>query len=146
MRERFQRRWPALLLAAVGSVFVLVVVLESLEGEKASGAAVAQAGVTGTALPVQREPVRPRARIKAIVCRVFGPRCGAALRVASCETGGTFYPRARGSAGERGLFQIHPVHFGWLNERRLYEPRYNARAAFRLSRGGRDWSHWTCRP
>jgi Lysozyme like domain len=85
-------------------------------------------------------------QIKAQVCRVFGDRCGAALEVANCETGGTFDPHAQGSAGERGLFQIHPIHWDWLNEWRLFEPRYNARAAYRLSRGGRDWSHWTCRP
>jgi Lysozyme like domain len=82
-----------------------------------------------------------------IICQVFtGWRCGPALRVARCETGGTFYARALGRAGERGLFQIHPVHFRTFDRRRLFEPRYNARAAFRLSRGGRDWSPWTCRP
>jgi soluble lytic murein transglycosylase-like protein len=68
------------------------------------------------------------------------------MRVASCETGGTFNPRAVGRAGERGLFQIHPVHFGRLDERRLFERRYNARVAYRMSRGGRDWSPWTCQP
>jgi Lysozyme like domain len=85
-------------------------------------------------------------QIKAQVCRVFGDRCGQALEVARCETGGTFDPHALGSAGERGLFQIHPIHFGWLNERRLFQPLYNAWAAYRLSHGGRSWSHWTCRP
>ena len=29
---------------------------------------------------------------KAQICEVFGSRCAAALRVAACETGGTFYP------------------------------------------------------
>jgi hypothetical protein len=87
-----------------------------------------------------------RARISRVVCSVFGARCRGALRVVSCETGGTFDPRAVGRAGERGLFQIHPVHFGSLDERRLFEPLYNSRFAFRLSRGGRDWSHWACRP
>ena len=86
------------------------------------------------------------ASVRQQICQVFGPRCAAALRVVSCETGGRFDRFAVGRAGERGLFQIHPVHFGWLNERRLFEVRYNARAAFRLSHGGRDWSPWTCRP
>jgi hypothetical protein len=85
-------------------------------------------------------------QIRAQVCQVFGSRCSAALEVVRCETGGTFNPWARGSAGERGLFQIHPIHFGWLNEQRLWQPRYNARAAYQLSHGGRNWSHWTCRP
>jgi Lysozyme like domain len=86
------------------------------------------------------------ARARAAVCDVFGKHCAAALRVVRCETGGTFSPWATGSAGERGIFQIHPVHFGWLDERRLWIPRYNARIAFRLSHGGHDWSAWTCRP
>jgi Lysozyme like domain len=87
-----------------------------------------------------------RARVRAQICQVFGARCSLALAVARCETGGTFDPRAVGSQGERGVFQIHRVHWGWLNEARLFEPTYNAWVAYRLSRGGRDWTHWTCRP
>ena len=43
--------------------------------------------------------------VKATICEVFGTRCGPALRVAYCETGGSYNPRAVGRAGERGLFQ-----------------------------------------
>lgn len=70
------------------------------------------------------------------------------MRVVDCETGGTYNPRSLGRAGERGLFQIHPVNWApmHLNPGRLFERRYNARAAFRLSHGGTDWSPWTCRP
>jgi hypothetical protein len=82
--------------------------------------------------------------VSRVVCDVFGPRCADALAVARCES--RLYPRARGAAGERGIFQIHPVHFGWLDESRLWEPRYNARIAFRMSRGGRSWRAWTCSP
>lgn len=85
-------------------------------------------------------------QIRSTICSVFtGVRCGPAIRVATCETGGTLDPNSRGAAGERGLFQIHPVHFGWLDERRLYEPLFNARIAYRLSRGGTNWRPWTCR-
>lgn len=87
-----------------------------------------------------------RAYVRQVICEVFGPHCGQALRVASCETAGTFNVWARGNAGERGLFQIHPTHFGWLNEAKLYQPIYNTLAAYRLSRGGTNWSAWTCRP
>ena len=87
----------------------------------------------------------PYTRARAAVCQVFTP-CAPAMRVVRCETGGTYDARARGGAGERGLFQIHPVHFGWVDERRLYEPLYNARIAYRLSRGGTSWRAWTCRP
>ena len=82
--------------------------------------------------------------MKATICEVFGPRCGPSLRVAYCES--NLNPRAVGRAGERGLFMIHPVHFGWLNEAELWLPGYNALIAYRLSRGGRDWRHWTCKP
>lgn len=82
--------------------------------------------------------------VAAVIRRVFGPTAGAAIRVASCES--HLYPRAVGAAGERGLFQIHPVHFGWLDEWRLFEPAYNSRIAYRMSRGGTDWSAWACQP
>jgi hypothetical protein len=70
----------------------------------------------------------------------------AAVRVAGCETGWTFNPRAVGRAGERGLFQIHPVHFSWAQPWRLFDPVWNARVAYRLSRGGTSWRAWTCQP
>lgn len=81
---------------------------------------------------------------RAAIVKVFGRHAKQALAVARCES--RFDPRAVGDAGERGIFQIHPVHFGWVNERRLWQPLYNARVAYRLSKGGRDWHHWTCRP
>ena len=84
--------------------------------------------------------------VKATICEVFGPRCGPALRVAHCETGGTFNPRARGRAGERGLFQIHPVHFGWLDETRLWLPGYNARSPTGSRGAAVTGAHGSCRP
>ena len=47
---------------------------------------------------------------------------------------------ATGGAGERGLFQIHPIH-GALSS---YDRDTNIRAAYILSKGGRDWSQWSC--
>lgn len=78
--------------------------------------------------------------------QVFGARAPAAIRVARCETGGTFYARAVGRHGERGLFQIHPVHFSWAQPSRLFDPVWNSRVAYRLSRGGTSWRAWSCRP
>lgn len=91
-----------------------------------------------------------------VVCPLFGARCAQALAVGGCETGGTWDVRALGKAGERGWFQIHPVHFGtvirsryvgsiYVDKSRLYDPRYNARVAYVLSDGGRNWQPWTCR-
>jgi hypothetical protein len=60
-----------------------------------------------------------------------------AYRVAMCESNGN--AGATGSSGERGYFQIHPVHFD-----STYDPVGNVRAAYRISSGGSDWSAWTC--
>lgn len=67
----------------------------------------------------------------------------AAIRVARCES--RLNPHALGRAGERGLFQIHPVHFAWAQPGRLYDPVWNSRVAYRLSRGGTRWGPWSCR-
>lgn len=60
-----------------------------------------------------------------------------ALVIARCESG--WNTGATGSAGERGLFQIHPIHFD-----STYDTLGNVRAAYRISSGGRDWSAWSC--
>lgn len=51
---------------------------------------------------------------------------------------------AIGGAGERGLTQIHPVHFGWVDEDRLWEPDYNLQIAITLWRAS-GWKPWTTR-
>ena len=85
-----------------------------------------------------------------------GPACARAViphyfedwrywyRIASCETGGTFSASAVGDAGERGWFQIHPVHAGSFDWDRLFDPRYNTQAAWRLSSHGTDATPWAC--
>ena len=117
------RRAPALSLLFLVAAVLLVLVLATDDADGAN-----------------------KHQIRSAICSVFkGQKCGPAIRVATCETGGTLDPHSRGAAGERGLFQIHPIHFNWLNERRLYEPLYNIRVAYRLSRGGTSWRPWTCR-
>lgn len=95
---------------------------------------------------IRHLPIRCGASPRAIIVDVFGARAAAALRVAECES--HLYPRAIGAAGERGLFQIHPVHRSWLGSRwaRLFEPRVNARVAYGMSDGGTNWSAWSCKP
>jgi soluble lytic murein transglycosylase-like protein len=56
----------------------------------------------------------------------------------ACESGGN--PNATGSAGERGLMQIHPLHAD-----STYDPEGNIRAAYRISGGGVDFSAWSCK-
>lgn len=129
-------------LAIVLFVAVLVLVIVRV----ANGNPAHVAGRAEASEALRTAPVSSAREARAVIRAVFGDRASAALRVASCETGGTFDSRALGSAGERGLFQVHPVHFGRLDESRLFEPLYNARFAFRLSHGGTDWSAWSCRP
>lgn len=81
----------------------------------------------------------------------FGPAVAEqAVRVSSCETGGTFSPSSTGRAGERGLFQIHPRYhqdriarlgFTWD---RMYEVGPNIAVAASLY-GDSRWRPWTCR-
>lgn len=54
-------------------------------------------------------------------------------------------PYATGSAGERGIFQIHPVHASWIGSDwwRLYEPAVNTHYAVELyRRAGYSFSPW----
>lgn len=84
-------------------------------------------------------------RTKAIIRHVFGPRYGSqAVRVASCETGGTFDVWAK-NGQYLGLFQMGS------SERARYghgwNPWVQARAARRyFLASGRDWSPWSCKP
>lgn len=41
-----------------------------------------------------------------------------------------------------GLWQINTLASPQYDEQRLFEPEYNAHAAFELSQGGKDWRHW----
>lgn len=61
------------------------------------------------------------------------------LTIMLCESGGN--PNATGSAGERGLMQIHPIHSD-----STYDPYLNLMAAFRISGGGYQWGPWSCKP
>lgn len=80
----------------------------------------------------------------AITHHFFGAGAAYAMRIIGCETGGTYSMRVVGDAGEISWWQLHPVHFGWIDEGRArVDPRYATRMAIRLG-AGRDWSPWTC--
>jgi hypothetical protein len=86
---------------------------------------------------------------EAAVVRLVFPNSteAAALRIAKCES--HLWRWAVGSAGERGIFQVHPVHAGWLGGRtwaRMFDPLVNAKVAYGMSDGGTNWSAWTCQP
>lgn len=98
-----------------------------------------------TAVSAWQPPaVQPRVPVHtgcpAVILEVFGPTAPAACAVAWCES--RWDPNATGSQGERGLFQVHPA----FHPDATYDPYGNAVAAYRISRGGTDWSQWTCKP
>ena len=69
-----------------------------------------------------------------------------AVKVAVCESG--LNPYAVGSHGERGIFQIHPVHISSLNQHgytwdQMFDPNANIAYA-RLLYGWQGWGPWSC--
>ena len=83
-----------------------------------------------------------QARAKPIICKVFGPYCQQALRVAWCES--RHYKWAV-NGQYRGLFQMG----AWERDTYGHAPGAwaQARAALRYFRAsGHDWSPWTCKP
>lgn len=76
------------------------------------------------------------------ITETFGPTAHAACRVAFCES--TWRAWVYGGAGGRyvGLFQIGLQH-GWGAST---DPWTNSAYAFQLSRGGVDWTAWSCKP
>lgn len=80
------------------------------------------------------------AQLEALLAEAGFPRetWAKAKAVAWCES--KWSPGATGAQGERGLWQIHPR---WHPDS-TYDPLGNARAAYRISGGGYDWSAWSC--
>lgn len=87
----------------------------------------------------------PYLEAKRAVCYYFGDYCSQAMRVASCETGGTYDPRAT-NGQYVNIFQMG------YHERQTYgwhvagsSVWLAARAAWRyFDATGRDWSPWSC--
>lgn len=68
-----------------------------------------------------------------------------AMEVAAAESGGN--NNATGSAGERGIFQIHPVNFRTLgvDSQALQDPFRSTEAAYKLWEES-GWAPWTTAP
>lgn len=84
------------------------------------------------------------AGVKTIIRAVFGRYGDQAVRVAGCETGGTYWWGAK-NGQYRGIFQMGE------HERATYGhgngPWPQARAAYRyFAATGYDWSPWECKP
>jgi len=69
-------------------------------------------------------------------------------RIARCESG--LNPWAVGGAGERGIFQIHPIHAGGAvaaagySWDAMFDPYANMIVALALSGGGWNTGPWSC--
>ncbi len=74
-----------------------------------------------------------------IICAYPWP-CEEALAVQRCEGSDEY---AVGSAGERGLFQIHPIHAGRFDSwDDAFIPEENVRVAYDLYADYGSWWHW----
>jgi soluble lytic murein transglycosylase-like protein len=98
------------------------------------------------ALLVLRSPRKATALpgIVAIARAAGFPYPELAAAVAMAESGGN--PNAVGDlylGGSYGLWQINSKAHPQYSVAMLFDPAYNARAAFEISKGGNDWSPWT---
>lgn len=87
-------------------------------------------------------------RWRTLVETFFGANTDAALRVMRCESGGNEF--AKNPSGASGLFQFMPSTWEWVMDEEypgsVWDGMRNIEAAAILSKGGTDWSHWSCRP
>lgn len=95
--------------------------------------------------PIVAQQVQPSSDIEALICSTFVNDCAKALSVAWCES--NYNPGVVGAAGERGIFQIHPVHIprlgpygGWDA---MFDPSSNIAYAYALYSSS-GWGPWTC--
>lgn len=114
-------------------------------------------------IPARRYPavwswwgvLRDKTRVKSSKCLPTSPTAiiryvfpasteDSALRVAYCETGGTFNIYAHNPSGASGLFQLMPTW--WEGKFDPYNPWANTRAAYSISSGGTNWGAWVCQP
>jgi hypothetical protein len=84
-----------------------------------------------------------------LAARAFGIDAGAMIRVASCETGGTFDPYARNpSSGALGPWQFLPSTWRSTPFARWSptNPFASALAAAQVVWADGGWSQWSCKP
>lgn len=84
------------------------------------------------------------AQLRQLAAQAGFPDPVTAAAVAMAESGGD--PSAQNlSPRERsyGLWQVNVLAHSQYDPTSLRDPMYNARAAFAISSGGTDWSHWT---
>lgn len=79
----------------------------------------------------------------------FGPYTNDALAVMQCESMGNAKAKNPRSSAS-GLFQF--IRSTWKavtgesDHNGVFDGAYNIEAAWKLSKGGTNWSHWVCKP
>jgi len=142
-------RSHTLILAALGALLVLIVVpsfaLAATGGvcaecdDGAGGDGEEGAGGANSQLSL--------AELRGLARRVGFAKPTVAAAIAMAESSGQVRainrnPKPRRSV-DRGLFQINSRWHPEVSRRCAFEARCNARAALRISDGGRDWRQWT---
>lgn len=89
------------------------------------------------------------AQVAAVCARAgfTGPRLTRAVAVVLAESGGRTdavnVNHDSHRSRDRGLFQINDYWHKEVTDAAAFNPETNARAAYRISNGGRDWSPWS---
>jgi hypothetical protein len=95
----------------------------------------------GSVIGAGSREARAQSGCPEIIVQVFGDRAPQACRVAYCES--TWRSWAISPDGRNvGYFQINRIWGAYAST----DPATNVNFAYRLSDGGRDWSHWSCKP
>lgn len=86
---------------------------------------------------------------RSLVQAHFGPYTNDALAVMQCESMGDKHAKNPTSTAS-GLFQFLRSTWkavtGESDHNGVFDGAYNIAAAWKLSKGGTDWSHWVCKP
>lgn len=80
------------------------------------------------------------AEMRQLAAQTGFPDPDLAAAVAMAESGGK--SAVVGPTADYGLWQIHQAAHPQYSVASLFDPAYNARAAFEISRQGTDWSPW----
>jgi len=118
-----------------------------IKGDIYQGDGTEQGVVFAEAVPLEEREKLPPEDIKEYIKWVFGKHGEEALKVAYCES--RFHANSVGGVGERGLFQIHPIHTQRIEKLGLsfddmFNPYRNTDVAYNIFKEQGNWSAWSC--
>lgn len=117
------------------------------KGETIRGDMEESAILVADIVPESERVKLPPTDIKGYIRYVFGKHTDEALAVAYCES--RFHANSVGGVGERGLFQIHPIHTKRIEKLGLkfddmFNPYRNTDVAYNIFKE-QGWGPWTCK-